>query len=159
MLLEVAEKVYRQAFWMKLYGSPTLKRSLVWSTSSTIHKLHLGPINKKVHKCLHSTAVKYKNKAGKWCWKGSETLKSTQRLDLKPSIIPQLPCSNQSCRPRMTRLAIYKMYQCNQGILRHPSGHPSAQGLSGEILRQDPEDPGSASRARAPYARGQVLED
>lgn len=66
---------------MKLWGHMCLKRTLLWSISPAIQCLNLGPVQKAVHKSLVSTATKYKDKAGKQRYKGSDSLKGAQFLD------------------------------------------------------------------------------
>ena len=93
LVSSAASGLYRQAFWMKHWGHMCLKRTVIWSTSSKIQKLDLGPIQKGKHKSLVKTAEKYKDKAGKDRYKGTgKALKGTQFVDCVGSFTCRLCC-------------------------------------------------------------------
>ena len=77
-------KMYKQRFWMCHFGSPTMKRTILWSTSSAIGALSLYmKASRKKSNSDKKTAVKYKNKHGETAYKGSSFLKRTQCLGCK----------------------------------------------------------------------------
>lgn len=71
-------KFWRQSFWMRAHGHPTAKRTLVWSNSTLITRLHLGKMAKKLLASTVQVVDRYRNKDGKLRWKGNSKLKSTQ---------------------------------------------------------------------------------
>ena len=76
---KVQTKFWRQAFWMKLWGHDTFKRTKVWSTSFPIYKLNLGKLDTTKHRNEVATTRKYM-KDGKKRFVGTRGLKSTQWL-------------------------------------------------------------------------------
>ena len=76
-------QVYQVTMWMQDFKHPTPKRSLLVSNTSGIADMLPGKrVKKRSRKAKFPTSVKYKNKQGKSCWKGSPQLKSTQTLDM-----------------------------------------------------------------------------
>lgn len=73
-------QVYRQSFWMRFWGHPTMKRTNLWSTSKVIGTFNRGKLSSKKKPSKVKTVVKYKNKRGQVAYKGSKHLKSTQML-------------------------------------------------------------------------------
>lgn len=74
-------EVWRQPFWMKLYGHLTWKRTKIWSTAFSVFRLNLGRLDKRQHRCEVATARKYVSKVdGKVRFGGTKSLKATQCL-------------------------------------------------------------------------------
>ena len=76
-------QVWRQSFWMRIYGAPTLKRTKIWSNSKKIRKLRTRKLVKQ-----DRTSVKVKlakvsvSQGGKKCFTGDKKLlKKSQILD------------------------------------------------------------------------------
>ena len=64
---------------MQDFKHPTPKRTLLVGNITGLAQLQ--PVGKKrVRKAAFRTSIKYKNREGKTCWKGSPKLKSTQTL-------------------------------------------------------------------------------
>ena len=75
-------QVFRLAFWLKRWGHSCPKRTVIWSTSPTIQAFFSGRMRKMALTSTVRTSIKYKNRDGRSCWKGSPELKSTQLLDM-----------------------------------------------------------------------------
>ena len=69
-------KMYRCTFWMKHWGAPTWKRTVLVGNVKHISVFDRGPL-KRGTKCAFKTAEKYENRAGKVCYKGTRLLKQT----------------------------------------------------------------------------------
>ena len=70
--------------WMQDFKHPTPKPTLLVGNTVGLGQLQPPKGQKRVKKtAAFPTAVKYTNKAGKSCWKGSSRLKSTQILGQK----------------------------------------------------------------------------
>ena len=67
--------------WMGHYHHQTPKRTLLVSNSEEIAALKKGPL-RKCKKSKVKTAIKYKNRDGKTCYKGTPQLRGTQLLGL-----------------------------------------------------------------------------
>ena len=65
---------------MKAHGSPTAKRTSVWSNTDDISMFDLGPMTREELMSEIKTAEKYINKDGKTAYKGTKALKATQLL-------------------------------------------------------------------------------
>lgn len=77
-------KVYEAKWWAGMYGAPTWKRHIAWSSSPTVALLDLGRLCKKFKQRIAKFGVKstkqYKSKSGKKKFCGSKTLRSTGPL-------------------------------------------------------------------------------
>lgn len=74
-------QVYRISMWMQDFKHPTPKPTLLVGNTMGLGQLQPPRGQKRGKKtAAFPTAVKYTNKAGKSCWKGSSRLKSTQIL-------------------------------------------------------------------------------
>ena len=71
-------KVRRVSWWMGRYGANTPKRQWAWANSPAILRFDIG-WRKMISKV--ATCVKYVNKEGKRCYKGSRQLKGTEILN------------------------------------------------------------------------------
>ena len=79
-MLGCVTKTYKVAFWMRKWGALSFKRTWVWSSSSAIKSLDLGPLTKAEKKNTVATTDKYYDSKGKLRFKGNARLKATQRL-------------------------------------------------------------------------------
>lgn len=73
-------QVFKQAFWMRGWGSRTPKRSILWSNSSAVRmfrtdKKHARSTNKN-----HKLATTYHDRAGNKRYKGNRNMKRSQIL-------------------------------------------------------------------------------
>ena len=71
-------EVYEQTFWMRAFGHPTPKRSVVYSNSALIGSLHTGKMTREDLKPEFGTTRRYVNREGKQRFPGNARLKSTQ---------------------------------------------------------------------------------
>ena len=74
-------KMYKQRFWMCHFNSPSMKRTILWSTGSAIAALKRYATMKKADFTFdpkNSTTVRYTNSGGKKAYKGSSKLKASQ---------------------------------------------------------------------------------
>ena len=71
-------KVSRVSWWMSRYGGSCPKRQYAYANSDAIKRLDIGW--KRMTRAKLATTIKYKNKAGKWCYKGSSGLRSTETI-------------------------------------------------------------------------------
>ena len=72
-------KFYKTSFFMKKHMSLTWKPTWLWSTSSRIRELDLGPLTaEERRKSEVETTVRYVGKDGKRRFKGTAALKGTQ---------------------------------------------------------------------------------
>lgn len=63
------------------FNSATMKRTILWSTGSAISALKaFATMRRKDFHFDKKTARKYRNKAGKVAYQGTEALKGTQSL-------------------------------------------------------------------------------
>lgn len=77
-------EMYRQKFWMCHFGSKTMKRTVLWSTSSALAAFQIYETMKRADFKFNSdekTAEKYQSKSGLVGYKGAKLLKETQILD------------------------------------------------------------------------------
>ena len=74
------DKVYIQRFWMKHWGHPNPKRSVVWASTPLIRMLSLGSLIGEQRKSTLKCAEAYVDSRGKRCYKGLKTLKKTGPL-------------------------------------------------------------------------------
>ena len=73
--------MYKQRFWMCHFKSPSMKRTILWSTGSAIAALKRYATMKKADFTFdpkNSTTVRYTNSGGKKAYKGSSKLKASQ---------------------------------------------------------------------------------
>ena len=75
-------KTYKIGFWMRKYGSMSWKRTWVWSSSNRIHELDLGPLTTDEKKKSKTLTTRYRDSKGLVKFKGSSSLKPSQRLRL-----------------------------------------------------------------------------
>ena len=82
--------MFKASFWMRKHGSPTWKRTWVWSTSSIVGDLDLGAMTEEERATEVETTKRY-SKDGRQHWTGNSNLKETQ------------PFGSKGCniRPRM----------------------------------------------------------
>ncbi|CAK9093366.1 Uncharacterized protein SCF082_LOCUS43920 [Durusdinium trenchii] len=84
LLWRLLPKVYQAKWWAGMYGAPTWKRHIGWSSSPTIQCLDLGRLCKKYKDTIAKYGVKstkqYKSKTGVKRFAGSKALKSTGSL-------------------------------------------------------------------------------
>ena len=75
-------EVYCQKFWMKHWGHPNPKHSIMWSTSPLIRMLYLGKLIGDQRRSQYKSAVAYKDSRGRKKYKGTKDLKRTGLLVL-----------------------------------------------------------------------------
>lgn len=75
--LFLLNKVRRVSWWMSRYGAKSAKRQYAWANSPAILRLDVGW---KRMKSKISTCIKYVNREGRKCYKGSPQLKGTESL-------------------------------------------------------------------------------
>lgn len=73
-------QVFYQTFWMKSFGSPTPKRTVVYSNSPQIKMLDAGVLRKGELRSNIRTTKQYVGKDGRKRFAGNENLKGTQSL-------------------------------------------------------------------------------
>ena len=73
-------QVFFQTFWMRSFGSPTPKRTVVYSNSPKIKMLDAGPMRKGELRSNIRTTKQYLGKDGRKRFAGNENLKGTQSL-------------------------------------------------------------------------------
>ena len=72
-------EVFKQRLWMRKYGVPSCKPSIIWSNSSNIKDLDLGPMTEYEKATSIPLATSYKDKKGvKRCTGKKGTLKESQ---------------------------------------------------------------------------------
>lgn len=80
-MLSWCTKMYKQKFWMCYFGSPSMKRTILWSTGSPIAALKkFQTMQRKDFEfdAAAKTAEKYLNSRGEVAYKGTKALKGTQ---------------------------------------------------------------------------------
>lgn len=80
-MLSWCTKMYKQKFWMCYFGSPSMKRTILWSTGSPIAALKkFQTMQRKDFEFdgAAKTAEKYLNSRGEVAYKGTKALKGTQ---------------------------------------------------------------------------------
>lgn len=82
LMTHLAE-VFLQTFWMKAFGHPTAKRTVVYSNSSKIRLLNTGSMSRSSLACQVQTTHRYVAKDGKVRFAGTKQLKGTQFLRFK----------------------------------------------------------------------------
>ena len=77
-------QVYRQAFWMRLFGGPTAKRTRCWSNSRGVYRLRTLRLTARMRDAVkEKLAVKtVSKKDGKRGYQGSKALMGSQFLGL-----------------------------------------------------------------------------
>ena len=85
--------VFKTAFWMRKHLAPTWKRTWVWSTSSTVNKLDLGPLLPSEKVTQVKTTMRWRDEHGKQRWQGTKDLKGTQLFGLR---LRDLSCAAQA---------------------------------------------------------------
>ena len=79
-------QVTKVHWWMRHYSSRTPKRHWAYANSTHVVKLDRGTLTGWKRKSIEEggapTAIVYKNKAGKTCYKGTAALKKTEILSL-----------------------------------------------------------------------------
>ena len=79
-MLHGSTKIWRQSFWMRHWGSPSPKRTSIWSNSWQIRLFNKGRLQRaEMKKCNYPTSNKYKDRKGRARWSGNANLKSTQK--------------------------------------------------------------------------------
>ena len=73
-------KTYKIGFWMRKYASMSWKRTWVWSSSSRIHELDLGPLTTDEKNESKTLTTRYRDSKGKVKFQGNSSLKGSQRL-------------------------------------------------------------------------------
>lgn len=82
-LMKHLAEVFLQTFWMKAFGHPTAKRTVVYSNSSKIGLLNTGSMSRTSLACQVQTTRRYVAKDGKVRFAGTNKLKGTQFLRFK----------------------------------------------------------------------------
>ena len=73
--------MFKTRFWMCHFNSPTMKRTILWSTGSAIAALKaFATMRRADFRFDKKTARKYRTRAGKVAYQGTEALKGTQNL-------------------------------------------------------------------------------
>lgn len=73
-------KVYKQSFWMQGWGGKTPKRTTLWANSAAIRLFKTGSEHSKTSKMMKGKGLtdRYKDKSGRWRFKGNSRMKSSQ---------------------------------------------------------------------------------
>lgn len=74
---------YKIGFWMRKYASMSWKRTWVWSSSSRIHELDLGPLTTAEKNESKTLTTRYRDSKGKVKFQGNSSLKGSQRYTYK----------------------------------------------------------------------------
>ena len=139
LAIDFAAKVYKQAFWMARLGSPTPKRSVLWSSCPAILQFReFARLSKKERAdCKEALAKSYKDRSGKSRFTGvkkklkqSQHHGSTKSLDNRLSYA--IPCNDSVLTPCLQlrqypfgfalRFAkLYKAFQGSEVKWRHPA--------------------------------------
>ena len=87
-----ATKIFKQRFWMAHFGSPSMKRTILWSTGYPIAAFQVfATMRRKDFTLERKTVEKYTSSSGKSGYKGTRQLKATQFLGIKsPHFLGQL---------------------------------------------------------------------
>lgn len=74
-------QIYEAKWWAGMYGAPTWKRHIGWSSSPTVHCLDLGRLCSKYKALIKKYGVKttkqYQDRSGKSKFCGSKFLKAS----------------------------------------------------------------------------------
>ena len=73
-------QVSKVCWWMSRYGGSSPKRQWAYSNSPAIKRLDVGW--KRMSRRKLQTTIRYKNRDGKWCYKGARGLRSTETISL-----------------------------------------------------------------------------
>ena len=73
-------QIYRVLFWMRHYGSPSMKRTMVICNNRVLCSLDRGQVSKKRRSTAKPTTKRYKSKEGKTRFVGTSRLKQSQIL-------------------------------------------------------------------------------
>ena len=74
-------EMFKTRFWMCHFNSPTMKRTILWSPGSAIAALKaFATMRRADFRFDKKTARKYRTRAGKVAYQGTEALKGTQNL-------------------------------------------------------------------------------
>lgn len=75
-------EVFKQRLWMRKYGVPSCKPSIIWSNSFHIMDLDLGPMTEYEKATSIPLATSFKDQKGvKRCTGKKKTLKESQNPD------------------------------------------------------------------------------
>ena len=81
LVLTQPSEVSKTSWWMRHYGGPSPKRHWAYCNSEVVQQLNCGKLTKHDKKgCTARNAEVYHNRAGKKCFKGTSTLKSSEFL-------------------------------------------------------------------------------
>ena len=75
-----AIQVFRLDFWMRHYGAPSMKPTMVVTNQRVLADLDLGPVPKRKRKAAKATTKKYTDGGGKPRFSGTKRLKASQKL-------------------------------------------------------------------------------
>lgn len=73
-------QVFKEAFWMRLWGGTSPKRSVVFSNGLAVNKLWTGRLCKRKNPSSVKTTERYVDGSGKARFHGTSELKGTQSL-------------------------------------------------------------------------------
>ena len=70
-------EVYKQRFWMRHWGHPCPKRTILWSNSPSIRVFDQGKLSAQLRRGLIKTRIEYKDRKKVLRYRGSKQLKQT----------------------------------------------------------------------------------
>lgn len=74
----LATETYQVFMWMMNFKGSCPKRTVLLANTPLVAKLQSGKLKRSGSRVVIKTTIKYKNKEGKDCYKGSAQLKATQ---------------------------------------------------------------------------------
>lgn len=76
---QVYFEVYRISFWMRSYGSPSMKRTMVITNQKVLTRLAIEALKPKKRNCTPTTR-RYQDSTGQVRYAGTKRLKESQKL-------------------------------------------------------------------------------
>ena len=82
-LLPVLREAWLVQFWMRKFGHPALKRTMVLSNLNWVGRFDRGPLTRAERESALPTCEHYVDKSGRRRYHGGEALKKSELLNLK----------------------------------------------------------------------------
>ena len=81
VLLPIGPEVFKQSFWMKKWGSPTAKRSVMWSSSKKVGYFRTGKLKRGLGADRAKALVtRYRNARGEKKFQGNKRMAKSSIL-------------------------------------------------------------------------------
>ena len=111
-------KVFRVRFWMRHYGSPSMKPTQTITNKAAFAALDLGPVKRSVKKRSKTTTRRYKDASGKTRFVGKKALKKSQNLSIMICVFvwsvlnnpPRKDVSQQLAKYRPENLGVWHVF-------------------------------------------------